>query len=153
MSAPCAWPIKDHCRGIQTRIRDQVGELPGITWRTIPDPEGDFGFELYFFLDDPKLVKPFQTALDQRLVNCLPRTGTYPQYYRENVLTGRSHHPAASPFRDLKPWPGPGYLPENFPVTENLTQRFIALPIGWKYTPADADHIAQALREIHAEVC
>lgn len=144
--------IKDHCRALQSRIREQVGELPGITWRTIPDPAGDFGFELYFFIDDPKLVKPFQTALDQRQVNCLPRTGTYPQYYRENILTGRSHHPAASPFRDLKPWPGPGYRPEDFPITEDLTKRFIALPIGWCYTTNDADHIAESICAVHREL-
>jgi len=144
--------IKAHCRVIQARIRSQVGELKGITWRTIPDPAGDFGFELYFFLDDAALVKPFQTALHERQVNCLPRTGTYPQYYRENILTGLSHHPAASPFRDLKPWPGPGYLPEDFPITEDLTKRFIAIPVGWKYTPADADHIAETLLAVHAEL-
>jgi dTDP-4-amino-4,6-dideoxygalactose transaminase len=143
--------IKQHCRKIQERIRSQVGELSGLTWRTIPDPAGDFGFELYFFLEDADLVKPFQTALSDRQVNCSPRTGTYPQYYRENVLTGRSHHPAASPFRDLQPWPGPGYRPEDFPITEDLTQRFIALPIGWKYTLADADHIAESLIAVHRE--
>lgn len=144
--------IKTHCREIQQRIRSQVGELAGLSWRTIPDPAGDFGFELYFFLQDPELVKPFQAALHDRQVNCQPRTGTYPQYHRENVLTGRSYHPAASPFRDLKPWPSPGYRPEDFPVTEDLTRRFIALPIGWHYTARDADHIAESLKAVHAEL-
>lgn len=144
--------IKAHCRIIQQKIRDKVGELPGITWRTIPDPAGDFGFEMYFYLDDANRVEAFQTTLDAREVNCLPRTGTYPQYYRENILTARAHHPAASPFRDLKPWPALGYRAEDFPVTEDLTRRFIALPIGWKYTQEDATHIAQSLRAVHEEL-
>jgi 8-amino-3,8-dideoxy-alpha-D-manno-octulosonate transaminase len=144
--------IKSHCRMIQQKIRDEVGDLPGITWRSIADPAGDFGFEMYFYLDNAAQVEPFQSALNVREVNCLPRTGTYPQYYRENILTGRAHHPAASPFRDLKPWPAPGYRPEDFPVTEDLTRRFIALPIGWKYTQEDATHIAQSLRAVHQEL-
>ena len=144
--------IKTHCRGIQQKIRDEAGDLPGITWRTIADPAGDFGFEMYFYIDDADKVEPFQTVLHAREVNCLPRTGTYPQYHRENIQTGRAHHPAASPFRDLKPWPAPGYRPEDFPVTEDLTRRFIALPIGWKYTPADATHIAKSLIDVHSEL-
>ena len=57
---------------------------------------------------------------------------------------GLAHHPAASPFKDLKPWPAPGYRAEDFPRTENLTSRFLALPIGALYTVEDADYIAQA---------
>jgi hypothetical protein len=112
--------IKSHCRMIQQKIRDEVGDLPGITWRSIADPAGDFGFEMYFYLDNAAQVEPFQSALNVREVNCLPRTGTYPQYYRENILTGRAHHPAASPFRDLKPWPAPGYRPPFHCVTYRL---------------------------------
>ena len=144
--------IKAHCRKIQQQVFDLIGELPGLTWRTIADPEGDFGFEIYFYLDDAELVEPFRAALDAREVNCLPRTGTYPQYHRENILTARAHHPAASPFRDMKPWPAPGYRAEDFPVTEDLTRRFIALPIGWKYTLDDATHIAESLIAVHAEL-
>ncbi len=141
--------VRNHCRKLQAQVRQSVGQLSGVTWRRIPDPEGDFGFEMYLYLDDATWVKRFRDELDVLGVNCLPRTGTYPQYYREHVLTGRSHHPAASPFREIKPWPAPGYRPEDFPVTEDLTKRFIAIPIGWRYTEADADHIATTLRSVH----
>ncbi|MCF3650269.1 DegT/DnrJ/EryC1/StrS family aminotransferase [Synoicihabitans lomoniglobus] len=144
--------IRAHCRMIQDRVRQGIGELPGVTWRTIPDPQGDFGFEIYFYLDDPKVVPAFRTALDEREVHCQQRTGTYPQYRREYLLTGRAHHPAVSPFRDIKPWPAVGYRAEDFPVTEDLTQRFIALPIGWRYTTEDADHIAESVRAVHREL-
>jgi len=144
--------IRDHCRRLQARVREQVGDLSGTTWRRIPDPAGDFGFEIYLFLDDAEKVPSFQNALDAREVNCHPRTGTYPQYRREHLLTARAHHPAASPFRDLKPWPAPGYRAEDFPVTEDLTQRFIAIPLGWRYTETDADHIAASITAVHAEI-
>ena len=143
--------IRAHCRKLQEIIRREVGELPGITWRPIPDPTGDFGFELYFYLDHADLVTPFRDALDKLEVNCQKRTGTYPQYRRDYLLTGRAHHPAVSPFRELKPWPAPGYRAQDFPRTEDLTSRFIALPLGWHYTEADAHHIATALKSVHAQ--
>jgi 8-amino-3,8-dideoxy-alpha-D-manno-octulosonate transaminase len=142
--------IRSHCRHLQALIRREVGELSALTWRPIPDPAGDFGFELYFYLDDASLVTPFRDALDALQVNCQKRTGTYPQYHRDYLLTGRTHHPAVSPFRELKPWPAPGYRPVDFPRTEDLTRRFIALPLGWHYTEADAHHIATAIKAVHA---
>jgi len=142
--------ICSHCRSLQEIILRETGDLPGLTWRPIPDPTGDFGFELYFYLDKAGQVAPFRDALDQLNVNCQKRTGTYPQYHRDYLLTGRAHHPEVSPFRDLKPWPAPGYRPEDFPRTEDLTTRFIALPLGWRYTAEDAHHIATSLKTVHA---
>jgi dTDP-4-amino-4,6-dideoxygalactose transaminase len=52
----------------------------------------------------------------------------------------------------LKPWPAAGYRAEDFPITEDLTRRFIALPLGWRYTPDDADHIVESLHAVHREL-
>ena len=68
------------------------------------------------------------------------------------MKTGLAHAPAASPFREFKDWPAPGYRAEDFPRTENLTKRFIALPLGWLYTEADADYIADAVLAVHREM-
>jgi 8-amino-3,8-dideoxy-alpha-D-manno-octulosonate transaminase len=142
-----------HCRALQARILPRIQGLKGVTLRQVPDPTGDFGFEIYLLLDNPAQVAPFREKLDARNVNCGARTGTYPQYNRDYVKTGLAHHPALSPFRDLKPWPAPGYRAEDFPRTEDITKRFIALPIGWLYTSEDADHIAASILAVHKEVC
>jgi 8-amino-3,8-dideoxy-alpha-D-manno-octulosonate transaminase len=144
--------IMAHCRKLKEQILSEAGDLPGITWRPIPDPAGDFGYELYLYLPTAEQVAPFREALVAREVVCQPRTGTYPQYHRDHLKSGAAHHPAASPFRDLQPWPAPGYRPEDFPRTEDLTTRYIAIPIGWKYTEADATHIAASLDAVHAEL-
>ncbi len=143
--------IRDHCRALQARIVPRLQGLAGLQLRPVADPAGDIGFELYLFLDRPEWVAPFRAKLDARNVNCGQRTGTYPQYNRDYVKTGLAHAPAASPFRDFKEWPAPGYRAEDFPRTEDLTKRFIALPIGWRYTPADADHIADSVLAVHRE--
>ncbi|MDB6095085.1 MAG: DegT/DnrJ/EryC1/StrS aminotransferase [Verrucomicrobia bacterium] len=144
--------IRQHCRALQARVLSRIQGLPGLKLRPIADPAGDMGFEPYLLLDNPDLVGPFRDKLDARNVNCGQRTGTYPQYNRDYVKTGLAYVPAMSPFRDIKPWPAPGYRAEDFPRTEDLTKRFIALPIGWLYTAEDADHIADSIIAVHREI-
>jgi len=145
--------IRDHCRALAARIQPRLAGLKGLTLRHEPDPAGSFGFEPYFFLDRAELVTPFREKLDARNVNCGQRTGTYPQYGRDYVKTGLAHAPGASPFRDFPIWPAEGYRAVDFPRTEDLTKRFIALPLGWLYTTADADYIADNVIAVHREVC
>ena len=145
--------IKAHCRALQARVLAKVSNLKGVKLRRVPDPEGDFGFEIYLLFDDASKVAPFHEKLNARNVNCGARTGTYPQYNRDYVKTGQVHHPALSPFKDFKEWPAPGYRAMDFPKTEDLTKRYIALPIGWLYTDEDADYIGDSVAQVHAEVC
>jgi 8-amino-3,8-dideoxy-alpha-D-manno-octulosonate transaminase len=144
--------IRAHVRALSDRIAARAARLPGLQPRRVPDPEGAFGFELYYFLRDARTVALFRAKLDALNVNCGARTGTYPQYNRDYVRTGLAHAPAASPFRDLPEWPAPGYRAVDFPRTEDLTTRFLAIPIGWLYTEAYSDHIASSIEAVHAEV-
>ena len=80
-------------------------------------------------------------------------TGTYPHYAQGYCTGARAHATSASPFAGITPWPAPGYRKEDFPRTEDLIHRHIALPLGVLYTAADADHIVHTVREIHAELC
>jgi len=144
--------IREHCRRLNARIVPGLAGLKGLTLRRVPDPAGEFGFEIYFYLRDAALVSAFREKLDARNVNCGQRTGTYPQYNRDYVKTGLAHTPAASPFRDFKEWPAPGYRAEDFPRTEDLTKRFVAIPLGWLYTDADADYIADSIIDVHAQM-
>jgi 8-amino-3,8-dideoxy-alpha-D-manno-octulosonate transaminase len=143
--------IRDHCRRLSGRIVPRLAGLKGLSLRRVPDPAGEFGFEIYFFLHDAGLVAQFRAKLDTLNVNCNQRTGTYPQYNRDYVKTGLAHTPAASPFREFKEWPAPGYRAADFPRTEDLTRRFVAIPIGWLYTEADADYIADSIIAVHKE--
>jgi dTDP-4-amino-4,6-dideoxygalactose transaminase len=145
--------MRDHCRTLQARVTARIAGLKGLGTRRIPDPAGDFGFEIYLMLDDPAQVPLFHAQLNARNVNCGARTGTYPQYNRDYVKTGLTHHPLTSPFREFKEWPAPGYRAQDFPRTEALTKRFIALPIGWLYTAEDADYIGETVVAVHRELC
>jgi 8-amino-3,8-dideoxy-alpha-D-manno-octulosonate transaminase len=144
--------IKQHCRRIQQRIVDGIAGLPGVTLRRIPDPTGDTGFEIYLSLPSMEQAAELRKRLDALNVNCNKTTGTYCHYAREYCQSGLAHNPKASPFARFKSWPAPGYRKEDFPRTESLIHGFIALPIGALYVDQDADYIAQALRQVHAEL-
>lgn len=143
--------IRDHCRQLKARIAPRIAALPRVTLRPMADPEGDFGFEVYFYVQDLATAAHYREELTARNVACIQRTGTYPQYHRDYVKSGLTAHPALNPFRDCPSWPAPGYRAEDFPVTENLTQRFVALPLGWRTTPEDADYIAASVEAVHHE--
>ena len=145
--------LRDHCRALKARITARLARLPGITLRPLADDAGDFGFELYFYARTPEIAAAFRARLDALNVWCQQRTGTYPQYRREYVQTGLAANPALSPFREISPWPAPGYRAEDFPRTEDLTARFVALPLGWKFTADDADYIAASVEAVHGEIC
>lgn len=143
-----------HCHALHARITARINGLKGFKLRHAPDADGQFGFELYLLLDNPDHVAPFREKLDARNVNCGARTGTYPQYNRDYLKTNSvTHHPALSPFKEMKPWPAPGYRAQDFPRTEDLTKRFLAIPIGALYTVEDADYIADCIIAVQKEVC
>lgn len=141
--------IRSHCRNLSRRIMARIGGLAGLTLRRIPDPEGDTGFEIYFMLRDPETAAAFKRELSALNVRCQQMTGTYCHYRRDYCLTGLAHAPAASPFAGMEPWPAKGYRPEDFPRTEAMIHRFVALPLGMAYTEEDAEYIASTVEQVH----
>lgn len=141
--------IRSHCRKLSRRILARIGGLPGLKLRRIPDPEGDSGFEIYFMLRDIETAAAVKQELSAMGICCQQMTGTYCHYRREYCLNGYAHSASASPFAGMKPWPAEGYRPEDFPCTEALIHRFVALPLGVLYTEEDAETIASAVEEVH----
>ena len=144
--------LRAHCRRLQARIVAKIQGLPGTTLRRIPDPEGDLGFEIYLCLPTEETAVAFRQQLDARNVNCSKMTGTYAHYAREYCQTGHAHAPAASPFAQDREWPAPGYRQEDFPRTDALIRRFVALPLGALYTDEDADYIGDVVCHVHNDL-
>jgi hypothetical protein len=79
-------------------------------------------------------------------------TGTYAQYRRLYVISGLAHAPGATPFSVGAGWPVKGYRAEDFPQTEDLIHRFIAIPVGVNYKATEADYVGAEIRRIHGEL-
>ncbi|MBE2204880.1 MAG: DegT/DnrJ/EryC1/StrS family aminotransferase [Chthoniobacterales bacterium] len=141
--------VRAHCRRLSKVILDKISGLPGLTFRRIPDPSGDSGFEIYFYLPTTEQAEGFTKRLHARNVNCVKITGTYCQYERDYCIHRATYTPAASPFRDDADWPAPGYRKEDFPMTENYVHRFVCLPLGMLYTVEDAEYIAESVLAVY----
>ncbi|MBV9470234.1 MAG: DegT/DnrJ/EryC1/StrS family aminotransferase [Abitibacteriaceae bacterium] len=144
--------LREHCRNLQQIVMSSIRDLPGLAFRHIPDPQGDTGFEVYLQLPTPAIAEAFRTRLDALNVNCHQTTGTYCHYAREYCQTGLAHTSTASPFTQFPQWPAPGYRQEDFPRTEALIHRFVALPLSALYTEEDAHYIGACIRHVHSQV-
>lgn len=144
--------IRAHCRRLSLRLRSQIVGLPGIRLRRIPDPDGESGFETYFWVASPELRDAFRAKLKAANIPCDQMTGTYAQYRRPYVATGLAHAAGATPFPVGDRWPAAGYRAEDFPRTEDLIHRFVVIPVGVTHTDDDIDYIAAVIRRAHREL-
>ena len=134
-------------RALRATLMKKMGQLPGVTWRRIPDPAGDIGFESYLFMPTAAQARAVRERAAARGVTLTPHTGTYAQTAREYVKNRSTHAAGRSPFMHFRSWPAPGYRPEDFPRTHELAERLIAIPIGVLFKKADVVAIARVLRE------
>lgn len=144
--------LRARCRAAQDRILAKIRDLPGLEFRHIPDPSGDTGFEIYFWLKTPDLASRMVKALGEWNVPAAKASGTGFHFLLEHCKNGRAHAPGASPFAGFKEWPAKGYRPGDFPRSEDLMGRYVALQVGVLYSKEDADYLGDAIRLVHAEL-
>jgi 8-amino-3,8-dideoxy-alpha-D-manno-octulosonate transaminase len=141
-----------HLRALRERLVSGIGQLAGVSFRRIPDSAGDLGFETYLYLPNAETVTKLRALLAADGVNCSQHTGTYCHYARPYCQSGAAHAPGASPFTGMSPWPAPGYRQQDFPRTNALITRMMAVPLGVLYRFEDVDVIAAAICKATASV-
>ena len=141
--------LRERCRRTQAIIMQRIGHLKHLQFRSIPDPIGDSGFEIYFWLEAPEQVGPFIELLEKWGVATLKGSGTTCHYNLEYCQSQPTLASGSSPFDAQQSWPAPGYQKTDFPKTEQLIHRFIAVPLGVLFTDEDADYIGRVICGIH----
>lgn len=144
--------LLEHCGQLAAHIMGRIGQLPGLEFRWIPDPDGNPGYEIYFCLPNPELAVEASSLLWAHNINCIQMTRTRPHYEMECCIHRKSHNDNLSPFKDEPEWPAEGYRKEDFPRTENLLRRFVVIPMGWRYTMEDAEYIAETVYQLHGHL-
>ena len=139
-------------RSLRARLLKQIGPLPGVAFRRVPDPAGDLGFETYLYLPNADAVSRMRALLTAAGVNSSQHTGTYCHHARAYCQSGAAHAAAASPFAGLNPWPAAGYREQDFPRTNALITRMMAVPLGVLYTSDDVDLVAAVIQKAAAAV-
>jgi len=116
----------------KARIKEVLAKIDQITFRNVPDPEGDIASFLIFFLPTRKKAQTFHAEMAKEgcpLVYWYENTW---HYYRrwEHLLEGKSPLSSGYPFRTESGQPRCRYDAGALPETEALLSRCLTLPIN-----------------------
>lgn len=151
--------ITEAMRSAKWRIREQVGDLPGLSFRHIPDPAGDTGPFLLMLLPDGATAQRFIAALRAEGIAGPPGSLTcitmqeWGMHWYSNIPS-LVHRRSNS--RDGFPWSHPAnafaagydYSAGALPRCDEFRARGALLAIGSTLTAADEDDIVTAFRKV-----
>jgi dTDP-4-amino-4,6-dideoxygalactose transaminase len=120
--------IRDHLRANRDIVHDIIGEVRGIEFRTLPDPEGDIGTYVVVIFPDVATANAVTAELGSRT---LATSGWHVYTQMEHVLTGRTISGRGCPFDCTCTDPSaPNYSAGMLPNTDRLLERSMAFSIG-----------------------
>ena len=159
-SAALAWaqldrldPILAQCRAIKGHILEGLSDAKGIRLQDVPNPEGECGITLTFFVPDPQMAQRFAQALTAENIRCgtihdntIPDRHIYS--YWPFMMSGMAEDRRA-------PWKSPfykgdvdGYSPTQCPQSLDYLSRAIMMHITQFFTLSDADDIVEGVHKV-----
>ena len=146
-------PLLAHFRSIKARIVAGIEGIDGITLQDVPDPEGDCGITLTFFLPEADLAKRFAEALNAENIGCgtihnkaIPDRHIYAYWpFMVSGLAEPRRAPWHSPFYqgDVK-----GYTRDQCPQTLDLLSRSVMLFIDQSFGMGEADQVVEGVQKV-----
>ena len=138
-------------RANKERLRQYLTKIPGITFREIPDPDGDTATFISFCLPDDKKADDVNKALTHNNAGAVQFHKNLWHYYGmwEHL------HDKKSPLRNGWPFTNLGgrvldYFPDEFPRTRDILKRTLVWPININMSQEDFDKHFKAI-DIAAE--
>lgn len=122
----------------KARIKKAIADIPGLEFRDLPDPEGDGGDTLVFFLPDEKIASQFNKFLASEKID----TKILPSAMNWHFVGNWNHIIRYCPPYRLDAWP----------KSAGLLRRAIALPISVKMTDAQIERIISGVKKAAQEV-
>ena len=142
-------------RAVQQRVREGIADVPDITLHRPPDPEGDCGITLTFFLDTADKAKRFAKALQAEGIPAgsmynegIPDRHIY--CYWEYVMRKLSGDASGWPWTSPRHDQSRTYGPDMCPHTLDILGRAVILPITQRYEDQHADWMIQGVRKVAA---
>ncbi len=140
-------------RAIKKRLINGVSDLSGIELQNMPDPAGDCGVALAFFVESSERAKRFAQALRAEGMSAgsmfdagFPDRHVF--YHWDYVMQRRS------PDRHGHPWPladdSVRYDRDMCPATTALLRRAVAVPLTQRMSQTHVDGCIQAIRKVNA---
>jgi 8-amino-3,8-dideoxy-alpha-D-manno-octulosonate transaminase len=134
------------------RVLKGVGEIEGLQPRRSPDPAGDGGSSITWFLPTPEKAKRFVSALLAEGVPAGRFYGGKPVYLTPSIVEKRTVTNKGGPWHCAEHPTDVSYHQGLCPRTEDLASRNVIVPIGAGYSPEDCDDIAEAITKVASVV-
>jgi len=145
--------ITAHMRASKYRIRAALGDIPGLRWRRVADPDGDSGPFMMAMFTAPDAAGRFARQAGAVGLTCshLPNYGLHVYYNVKALTEKRSNSP------DGFPWAHPAnvalaraYHHGALPRTDELLARSVVCPVPSNLTQAQEDDYILAFRKATA---
>ena len=116
----------------KARIRDALAKIDQVTFRSIPDPEGDTATFLMFFLPSVPKTDAFRRALAEEGAETVYWYDNTWHYYEqwEHLLEKKSVIHSGHPFKTASGENRGEYLRSGLPKTAEILSRAVTIPIG-----------------------
>lgn len=139
-------------RANKRRIQDLLSDLPGIELRELPDPEGDGGSGVTFYLETAALAERFVAALRAEGIPAGQVYGGRPVYANPQILAQRTAWDTGCPFHCKEHPTNVRYYLGMCPRSEDLLQRSVAISVGPRYSERDCQDTVRAVRKVAAHL-
>lgn len=142
------WIISEQRRHKGT-IKERLAQVEGVTFRQIPDDEGDTATFLAFFLPDAEKAKAFNEALKACQAGAIYfRDNTWHFYPKWEHLHGKMTLCRTGwPFERGESGKDLGYSPSDLPRSEEIFDRLLVYPIPVKMDDARLAEILSAIEK------
>lgn len=144
--------LLDAQRKNQQRVLAQLDDLAangnGITFRRLPDPDGDGGSSVNFFVRDGDRARRFAKALRAERIPAGQLYNGKPVYLTPSIVAKRTASGKGGPWHCAEHPTDVEYGPGLCPRTEDLAARSVIVPIGAAYSDADCDDVAAGIRKV-----
>jgi len=136
--------LRANCR----RVAGSIGDVDGMRARRIPDPEGQGGSSLTWFLPDAEVARRFARALLAEGVPCAQMYRGKPVYANPAILDRRTASMKGGPWHCAEHPTAVEYHMGLCPRTEDLAARSLIVPIGPRWSPGDCKQVADAVLKV-----
>jgi 8-amino-3,8-dideoxy-alpha-D-manno-octulosonate transaminase len=116
----------------KARIKEALAKIDQITFREIPDPQGDTATFLTFFLATAQKARDFNKALSEAGAGAIYWYENYWHYYEqwEHLLQGKSLMRIGYPFRTESRQERCSYAKDALPKTADILSRTLSIAIN-----------------------
>ncbi|MFH1137784.1 MAG: DegT/DnrJ/EryC1/StrS family aminotransferase [Pseudomonadota bacterium] len=133
-------------RANKSRLRDMLAGRDGVSFRTLPDPEGDTATFLAFFLPDADKAQSFNRALADNQAGAVYFYHNTWHYHRrwEHLHHQKTPFGNGWPFQYLE-GRTLDYSPSDLPRSDEVLARLLVWPINVKMSENDFDRFGKAV--------